>query len=367
MAGRRDDKTEKPTPKRKREARRKGNVARSRDIAGWAGVLVATAIVPVAIRSGGEKLMGLVERGTSVMSAPTPAGALALLEYGLSMMLTLALPIVGVLAVVALFANVAQIGLLVATEAAKPSFSRVSPKAGLKRLFSANSLWELVKQLVKLAVLLFLVYRSVRGIESRVVPSEPVDVGPMISFAGSQILAMVRDVAVVGLVLGFADYLYQRRRVNQSLKMSKQEIKEEARQSDGDPLVRQAVRKKQVGLSRIRMMAAVAGADVVVTNPTHYAVALRYEPGVGRAPRVVAKGEGEVALRIKAEAQLHGVPVVEDPPLARAIYGACQLGTQVPEELYIAVARLLAFVFTLPALVRSSGVVQRRPTSALVA
>lgn len=330
-------------------------------------MLAASAIIPLIVRNGMQRLMTLSAEGSSVMAHPTPAGALALLESGLGTMLELALPIVGTLAAVAIFANVAQVGFLFASEAAKPTLSRVSPKAGLKRLFSANSLWELLKQLAKLVLLVFITYRSVRGIEQHVVPSEPVDMGPMLSYAASQILAMVRDISLVGLVVGLADYAYQRRRVNQTLKMTKQEIKEEARHTDGDPLVRQAIRRKQASLSRIRMMAAVAGADVVVTNPTHYAVALRYEPGVGRAPRVVAKGAGEVALRIRAQAQEHGVPVVEDPPLARAIYGACEIGTQIPEQLYMAVARLLAFVFTLPAMVRNSGIVQRRATTALVA
>lgn len=367
MAGRRDDKTEKPTPKRKREARRRGQVARSTDLTGWMGMLVASLVLPVLLRSGSKRMVALMAQGSTVMSHPSPAAALGLLGAGFEDLLVLVLPTAGALALTSLLANVAQVGLLFSPEAAKPKLSRVSPKAGLKRIFSANSLWELVKQLLKLGLLFFLAFQVVRTLALQVVPSAPVDMGPMISLAGNSIMKMVRDIALVGLALGALDYGVQRRRVNQSLKMSKQEVKEEARKSEGDPLIRGAIRRKQFSMSRLRMMAAVAGADVVVTNPTHYAVALRYEAGRGHAPRLVAKGAGPIALRIRDEAHRHHVPVVEDPPLARAIYGACELDAQIPEQLYVAVARLLAFVFTLPQIVRRSGVVQRRPTSALVA
>ncbi len=155
--------------------------------------------------------------------------------------------------------------------------------------------------------------------------------------------------------------------MNKQLKMSKQQVKEESRQQDGDPLVKRAIRRKQITMSRNRMMAAVSGADVVVTNPPHYSVAIRYEAGAGLAPVVVAKGAGLVALKIREKATESKVPIVEDPPLARAIYGACDIGSPIPTELYLAVARLLAFVFTLPAMVRASGHVHRRPSTALVA
>jgi flagellar biosynthesis protein FlhB len=189
----------------------------------------------------------------------------------------------------------------------------------------------------------------------------------VLAVVGPSILGLVRTTAVIGLVLAVADFGFKKHKLNKTLKMSKHEIKEEARSQEGDPVIKGAIRRKMRTMSRLRMMAAVAGADVVVTNPTHYAVALRYEPGVGLAPRVVAKGAGEVAARIRAEANRCGVPIVEDPPLARAIYGSCEIDAQIPKELFMAVARLLAFVFTLPAVVRASGAVHRRPASALVA
>jgi flagellar biosynthetic protein FlhB len=153
-------------------------------------------------------------------------------------------------------------------------------------------------------------------------------------------------VAVAGLALAAVDYAFQRRRVRKSVMMTKQEVKEEYRQSEGDPMTRQRIRQRQVEMSRNRMMAAVAVSSVVVVNPTHIAVALEYRPEWG-APRVVAKGQGFVAARIREEAEKHGVPIVRDVPLARTLHSACKLGQSIPPHLYEAVARLLAFVFNL--------------------
>ena len=199
------------------------------------------------------------------------------------------------------------------------------------------------------------------------VGSQPVDMAPVITYAGSKILGLVRDISAAGLLLAFGDYAYQRHQLQKSLKMTKQDVKDESKNADGDPLVKGQIRRKMMRMSRARMMAAIAGADVVVVNPTHYAVALKYEPGHGRAPTVVAKGVDDLARRIRDEGRKHKVPVVEDPPVARAIYAACDIDEQIPAEMYVAVARLLAFVFTLPAIVRSAGAVHRRRTSAMVA
>jgi flagellar biosynthetic protein FlhB len=156
-------------------------------------------------------------------------------------------------------------------------------------------------------------------------------------------------------------------KLNKSLKMTKQSVKEENRQSQGDPAVKGKIRSAQMRLSRSRMMAAVLTADLVIVNPEHYAVALRYEIGARQAPRVGAKGADEMAIRIREQARDHHVSVVEDPPLARAVYAVCEIDDQIPQELFVAVARLLAFVFMLPAIVKSSGAVHHRPTSAPVA
>jgi flagellar biosynthesis protein FlhB len=365
--GKNDNKTEKPTPKRKSKARKKGQVAKSKDVSGWIVALAGTMLIPVLLRTGEARLTDLFGRVANVMTAPSPAGAMGVLETGLGDVLSLVLPVAGAAAVISLLSDMAQTGGLVSLEAAKPKFDRLNPMAGLKRLFSTQSLWQLVKQFLKISVLVVIAYKIVFGLGDKLVGTQPVDMTPVVAYAGSTMLGLVRDVALVGLLLAVLDYAVQRHRHNKSLKMTKQEVKDEARQADGDPLVRRERRRQQIRLSRTRMMAAVAGADVVITNPTHFAVALRYQAGHGHAPQVVAKGADDVALRIRAEATRHGVPIIEDRPLAQAIYAACEIDAYVPRELYVAVARVLAFVFTLPAVVKSSGKVHQRPTSALVA
>jgi flagellar biosynthetic protein FlhB len=159
-------------------------------------------------------------------------------------------------------------------------------------------------------------------------------------------MGLIRSTALAGLALAAADYAFQRRRVKKGMMMTKQEVKEEYRQSEGDPMTRQRIRQRQVEMSRNRMMAAVAVSSVVVVNPTHIAVALEYSAELG-APRVVAKGQGHIAARIREEAEKHNVPIVRDVPLARTLHAACKLGQTIPADLYEAVARLLAFVFSM--------------------
>jgi len=365
--GKNDDKTEKPTAKRKSKARKKGQVALSKEVSSWIVALVGSMLLPVVIRTGQARMTDLFGRVANVMTNPSVSGAVQILQIGLRDVVVLVLPVAGGFAALGVLVDVAQTGGLFSLQAAAPKFDRINPMAGLKRLFSANSLWQLVKQLVKISVLVLMAYKVLFSLGDKLVGTQPVDMSPVVAYAGSTMLGLVRDVSVIGLVLAIGDYAVQRHRHNKSLKMTKREVKEEHRQSDGDPLLKREVRRKQMRLSRSRMMAAVAGADVVITNPTHFAVALRYQAGRGLAPQVVAKGSDEVALRIRAEATAHGVPIIEDRPLAQAIYAACEIDSFVPKELYVAVARVLAFIYTLPAMVKASGKVHQRPTSALVA
>jgi len=365
--GKNDDKTEKPTAKRKQKARKKGQVATSRDLSSWIVALAGTMLVPILFRSAEARVTDLFGRAANVMTSPSAGGALQVLQAGLGDVVALVLPIAGSFAVIAVLVNMVQTRGLFSLEAAAPKFDRLNPIAGFKRLFSGNSLWQLLKQAVKIAVLFLIAYKVLFGLGGKLVGSDPVDMTPVIAYAAGTMLGLVRDVALAGLLLGVVDYAIQRHRHNKGLKMTKREVKEENRQSEGDPIIKRELRRKQARLSRARMMAAVAGADVVITNPTHFAVALRYQAGRGHAPQIVAKGSDEVALRIRAEAAKHGVPIIEDRPLAQAIYAACEIDDYVPRELYVAVARVLAFVFTLPAVVKSSGKVHQRPTSALVA
>ncbi len=367
MARDNGERTEKPTPKRRRESRRKGQVARSPDLAGFATLLAASMLLPRLFGTVEQRALALISQSEPAMARPSANGALAVMEAGLVDIAQVLLPVLAAFMVIALLANVAQTGLTLAPAAASPQWSRVNPVAGFRKVFSVTSLWNLAKQILKLGIVLVVAYQVVIGAAHQLLVGQPVDLAPVLDFAAGRITGLVRDAAGIGFVLSIADFAFQRRKLNRSLKMTKQEVRDELRQSEGDPLLRRQRRRVQITMSRQRMMAAVAGADMVITNPTHYAVALRYEPAKGSAPRVVAKGVDELALRIRQEAGTHGVPVVEDPPLARAIYGSCPLDAQIPRELYLAVARLLAFVLALPLVVRRSGTVHRRPTTALVA
>ena len=362
-----DDKTEKPTPKRKKDARKKGQIPKSPDVSAWLIMLAGTVVIPDLFRSASTKLTTLMSSSTSVMANPSPAGALLIMQKGLGDVVALVLPVVAVFAVVGVAGNVAQTGFVISSHALKPKWSRLNPLSGVKNLLSTQSIWSLVKQVMKLAALVLIAYGTVSGMEHKLVGSAPVGMGPIVTYTGQRLISLTREVALAGLVLAVGDYAWQRRRINRSLKMTKQQVKEEARQSDGDPLAKAQIRKKQYRMSRGRMMAALAGANVIVVNPTHFAVALRYDTERGGTPVVVAKGMDELALRIRDKGKELKIPVIEDPPLTRAIYAACDIDDAIPPELFLAVARLLAFVFSLSPIVKAAGLVHRRPASALVA
>jgi len=345
------DKTEKPTPKRKREARRKGQIARSPEVGAWASTLAASYLLPVAGGLAATRLVGMWNEVGGAIAQPTTDAMFRIAQQGMVAVGVAVLPLALGLMVVGVACGGAQTGMAVSPSLVKPKFERISPAKGLKKLLSPMSVQEAVKSLAKLAVVSWVGYHAVASAVRRLVglPTDAVlhEVGPMA-------LGLVRSVAWAGLVLAVADYALQRRRVMKGMRMSRQDIVDEHRQSEGDPHVKGAIRQRQLRIARSRMIADVKTADAVVVNPTHVAVAIKYQPGRG-APRVVAKGAGAVAARIRAEAEEHGVPMVQDVPLARTIYKACDVGEEIPPELFEAVARLLAFIYSLPATVRRRG------------
>jgi flagellar biosynthetic protein FlhB len=247
---------------------------------------------------------------------------------------------------VGLVGNFAQIGFAFSGKALKPKFDRISPKKGLKRLLSPHSAWEAGKAAVKLLVLTAVAWPGVSHLGAALAGGGRVPAAQVMTQVAGATMGLIRSTALAGLALAAADYAFQRRRVKKGMMMTKQEVKEEYRQSEGDPMTRQRIRQRQAEMSRNRMMAAVAVSSVVVVNPPHIAVALEYSAELG-APRVVAKGQGHIAARIREEAEKHNVPIVRDVPLARTLHAACKLGQTIPADLYEAVARLLAFVFSL--------------------
>lgn len=342
------DKTEKPTPKRLQEGRKNGQVARSPDLAAWSGVLALTFVLPGAVSGVHDAITAMLDHLPGLTAQPSIEEAMRIAGDLVSAAAVALLPMLGVLFLTAVVAGVAQGGARPYGARLKPKFSRISPAQGLKRMFGPQGAWELVKSLVKTATVGLLAWNLVSGTSALVMGSGSLPLSAIVGAIGAATLSLVRVVAVVALVIGVADYLVARRRVMKGMMMSRKDIKDEMRQSDGDPMVKGEIRRRALMMSRNRMMAAIPDADVVLVNPTHVAVALKYTPGHG-APRVVAKGRGVIAAKIRKVATESRVPMVEDIPLARALHGACEVGEEIPADLYTAVAQILAFVMGLKA------------------
>ena len=365
MSGGRRDKTEKPTPKRRQEARRSGNVSRSPELSSWAALVAAGILLPLLLRSASGRLMQLETASMQAVAHPSVPGAMRILGNGLTDFLYIVAPTALGFMVLGVVLNVAQVGLRFSPKALVPKFSRLNPRQGLKHVASVQGLWEGGKSFIKLVLISGVAFRSFKSLVTTLTSAPGVDLGATVSATGAGVLNMMRSVGLAGLALAVADYAIQRRRWMTGLLMTKQELKDEMRQSEGDPLNKGRIRSTRLRLSRMRMMAEVARADVVAVNPTHFAVAIRYDTSRSSAPRVVAKGTDHLALRIREIALENQVPVVEDPPLARALHGACEIDSEIPYNLYLAVARLLAFVYSLPPLARGGPVRHQTPVGAL--
>jgi flagellar biosynthetic protein FlhB len=338
-----NDRTEKPTPKRRAEARRKGQAARSVELPQAISLFVAALMLPVTmprfLTRSAEQWRGAL--GANSIREPGPA--LAMLGEMVQVAVSTFLPVIAVVAATSVIAQLALAGTRPNFHKVKPQWKALNPGAALRRIFSLRSLWELVKTALKLAALAAVTYGVLRaGMASLM--TGPRDLAASVAVLGSSLKAILLRVAALGLVIGLVDAAVARRRFDRSLRMTKQEVKEEHRQSEGDPVVKSEIRRRQAKLSRNRMIAAVSKADVVVTNPTHLAVALQYE-STDAAPRVVAKGAGTVATRIREEARKHGVPVQENKPLARTLFRSVEVGDLIPAELYAVVAEILAVVY----------------------
>jgi flagellar biosynthesis protein FlhB len=345
MAG---EKTEKATPKKRREAREKGQVARSSDLQGAVVLMVGVVAIgyagPGLVQRMGDVMRGAIlqtqdpgivsKQGIGVlMSAAGQAALLAVAPIALAC----------VLAGVA--ASVGMVGFKPSGKALKPDFRRMNPVTGAKNIFGPNAIVETAKSLAKVGVVAAIVAFALlpRLPEfGGMVGISPTDFG---SILATDMGSLVKRAAFAYLFIGIADFAWQKRRTEKSMRMDKQEVRDEAKNQDLPAEVRGMIRRRQMEASRKRMMANVPTADVVVTNPTHYSVALRYDTNRGDAPEVVAKGKGIVALRIRELAAEHGVPVIPDPPLARGLYGSVEIGHLIPEEFFGAVAAVLAFVY----------------------
>ena len=341
------DKTEKATPKRRNKARNDGVVAKSAEI-NQTAVLVATlAALAVEAPRLFRQMEVIMHDGlarTANPDAVVHGGLGGLSMWAIKVTATAAAPILVVGALAAVVANVAQVGFKFSGKAIRPSLSKINIGAGLKQLFSPKKGIELAKALVKLLIIGGVAGFTLWSRLPRMGLLVGMPPGELISQTSHLLLSIALRVSAALIVLSAIDYVFQKRSYEKRLRMTKQEIKEEGKEGNLPPEVRGKIRQKQMEAARRRMMAAVPDADVVVVNPTHFAVALSYD-GSKAAPEVVAKGVDHVALKIRELAEEAGVPIVHQPPLARALYADVEIGAQIPEQFFGAVAEVLAFVF----------------------
>ncbi|MGV8967677.1 MAG: EscU/YscU/HrcU family type III secretion system export apparatus switch protein [Cellulomonas sp.] len=346
MSGDAGDKSHKATPKRMKQLRHDGSLQRSQDLSAWLGMGVAAMTLTAVLSAGADAATEQLMVVRSMSANPDPAVAVQSLFDGFASVGPTLAPLLAVVVLAAIFGSAVQGGIHFSTKKLKPTFKQFNLLKGLKRVFGAQSWWQGLKALLKTAVVASVLTVTVQNITPMLLSSGGLSLQQVMDLATNGVSALMRTAVLAGLVLAAFDILVIRKTNRKQTMMSTQEIKQESKSSEGDPLLKGAIRSKQLAMSRNRMMAGIATADVVLVNPTHVAVALRYEPGHG-APRVVAKGSGHVAARIRAEATKHRVPMIADVALARALNTACEVGQEVPADLFVQVAKILAFVMSL--------------------
>jgi flagellar biosynthesis protein FlhB len=345
-----DDRTEKATPKHRKRAREKGQVARSPDLGGSlvliAAIFVVGAMGSRIVSAGASSFREILRQIPNAGQATTAAGLNGLMHTALSTVALAVAPVAGTCMVVGVLTGVAQVGAIPHPQALKPDFRRINPASGLRNLLGPNLVFEALKAVAKVAVVgavaALAILPGLKALTSYV----GVAPGALGELFREKAFGVAEHACMAYLVIGVIDYAWRRRRHEHQLRMTKQQVKDEVRQYGVSAEVKAALRRRQMQIARARMMAAVPKADVVVTNPTHYAVALSYD-GSRTAPEVVAKGKDLIAAQIRRIAEEHDVPVVSDPPLARALHASVEIGQVIPAELYAAVARVLAFVYRL--------------------
>ncbi len=343
-----EDKTEQPTSKKLEDARKKGRVPRSQEVN---SALILLTGITVLTYSGPWILNRLqnIMRDVFTLSAHlelTQTNFFAMMiDLGLETMIIIA-PMMLIIMFVGIAATLFQGGFVLSGEPLKPDISKLSPAKGFKRLFSLRSIVTLITSLVKVAPIAWIVYAIIKKEMPVFLNMQQMSIYNIMYKIAAVARTISNRVCILLIVVAAVDYIYQKWQFNDEMKMSKQEVKDELKNTEGDPRIKRHIRKLQYEVSMRRMMAQVPEADVVITNPTHLAVAVQYEMGMD-APLVVAKGARLIAERIKELAQLHNVPIVENKPLARTLFSSVELGGAIPDYLFTAIAEVLAYVYQL--------------------
>jgi len=340
------EKTEEPTSKKIEDARKDGNVPRSMDFAGLFTLFVAILAFLILFDFMSEHMQNLFRHVFGYIKTGFEQKDLVDLVIIISReFLLMVIPLATIVAIAGVLGTVAQIGFLFTVKPLIPDFKKLDPIKGLGNLFSMKKFIEAIKTTLKSFVSLGVGFIFFWAFIKELPTVELFGLTDQLQWLKDKALVIALAMLLVTFVFALADLLIVRYQYFKNLKMSKQEIKDEMKNMDGDPLIKQQIRQRQMQMSKKRMMSEVPSADVVVTNPTHYAVAIRYKEGLDNAPTVVAKGMNEVALKIKEIARENGVHVLQNPPLARSLYKEVELDHPIPEQLYQAVAEVLAYVY----------------------
>lgn len=349
------EKTEEPTAKKLEDARKEGQVAKSKELANAAGLFALFLLLDIYAGTMGTSMMeylaGVYNQIPDVIQmydGRVPVASLMVLLRGMVLQLTLiCAPVLLVGLIVAVICDIMQVGWKPTAKPMQPKFSKINPLKGFQRIFSSNSIVELVKSIAKIFFISYIAYSYLKGRADEVYLLYDMPITQAIGLVGEIITQMGIRIAAVYMVIAILDFAYQKWKFRNDMKMTKQEIKDEYKNQEGDPQVKGKQKQRMREASMRRMMQQLPEADVVITNPTHYAVAIKYDPDKYDAPYVLAKGENYLAQRIKEIAKENEIEILENKPLARMLYANVEIGGLVPPELYQAVAEVLAFVYHL--------------------
>ena len=345
-----DQKTEEPTAKRIQDAEEKGNFAHSRELT--SAFVLLSSILAFAM-AGAFSTRHLMASWQNLFSRahviqPNLEDMRILLKWVMDHSFAVLAPILFAIMLGGVVANVVQTGgIRFSVHPLLPRFHKLNPFNGFKRLFSRTALMELFKSLFKVGLISMIAYFTIKGRFEEIPPLMGLGVGQILIYIGRVSLEIMIKVLIAMIFLALIDYIFQRFTYLRNLRMTKQEVKDERKDTEGNPQIKQRVRSVQMEMMKRRMMAAVPEADVVITNPTHISVAIQYDPDRSDAPVVVAKGKGVVAEKIRELAKKHHIPIVEDKPLARLLHQTVEIGQSIPAQLYKAVAEILAYVYRL--------------------
>ncbi len=346
------DKTEEATPKKLSDARKEGQVAKSQELSTAVMLLALFVILKAAVGYIGTRFLRYyldTYQAIDVYSVEdfTPSIASAFLRNGLVEVLLICLPVFAVAVAAAFAVSIAQVKWEVTAKPLKPKFDKFNPLKGFKRIFSKDKVVELVKAVIKIALIFYLAYSDLEEAAGAVVSLYDFGLEQAVVYIGNFVINLGIKISTVYLVVGLADYIYQKFKFKKDLRMSKQEVKDEYKKQEGDPQVKGRIKSKMREVSQRRMMQKLPEADVVITNPTHFACAIKYDKEVAEAPVLIAKGADYVAQKIKDAAKEYDIPIVENKPLARMLYYNVDLDSEIPQELYQMTAEVLAYVYRL--------------------